>query len=62
MDVRYINPFVKSVSNTLQTMCNMTIKVGKPEMKKGDEPTADVSGVIGFSGDAAGSVALLFTF
>lgn len=62
MDVRYINPFVKSVSNTLQTMCNMTIKVGKPEMKKGDNPTADVSGVIGFSGDAAGSVALLFSF
>lgn len=62
MDVRYINPFVKSVSNTFQTMCNMTLKVGKPEMKIGDDPAADVSGVIGFSGGAAGSVALLFTF
>ena len=62
MDVRYINPFVKSVSNTFQTMCNLSINVGKPQLKQGDGPSADITSVIGFSGDAAGSVALLFSY
>jgi len=61
MDVRYINPFVKSVRNTVQTMCNLPVTVGKPELKVGNDPLADVSGVIGFSGDAAGSVVLHFS-
>ncbi len=62
MDVRYINPFVKSIANTFQTMCSVTINVGNPELKHGDDPSSDVTSVIGFSGDAAGSVALLFNY
>lgn len=62
MDVRYINPFVKSITNTIKTMCGVAVNVGKPELKQGDDPSSDVSSVIGFSGDAAGSVALLFNF
>jgi len=62
MDVRYINPFVKSIANTFQTMCGLSINVEKPQLKSGDDPSSDVSGVIGFSGDAAGSVALLFNY
>lgn len=62
MDVRYINPFVKSICNTFETMCNLTVTVGKPELKTGDKPATDVSAVIGFSGDAAGSVVLHFSY
>ena len=62
MNVRFINPFVKSVCNTFETMCGLKIAVGKPEMKTNDEPLTDVSSVIGFSGDAAGCVVLHFSF
>ncbi len=62
MDVRYINAFIKSICNTFETMCAMKVTLGKPAMKSGDDPKADVSGVIGFSGDAAGSVVLHFHF
>jgi chemotaxis protein CheX len=62
MDVRYINPFIKSVCNTFQTMCKLKVHVGQPALKTADDPLTDVSGVIGFSGDAAGSVVLHFAF
>ena len=62
MDVRFINPFIKSVCNTIGTMCDLKVSVGKPQLKSADENGADVSALIGFSGDAAGSVALRFDF
>ncbi len=62
MDVRFINPFVKSVCNTFETMCSLKVAVGRPELKTCGDPATDVSGVIGFSGDAAGSVVLHFDF
>jgi chemotaxis protein CheX len=62
MDVRYINPFVKSVSNTFETMCGLAVTVGKAQLKIGDDPRTDVSAIVGLSGDAAGSVVLHFTF
>ena len=62
MDVRYINPFIKSICNTFETMSGVSMTVGKPELKTGDNPLADVSSIIGFSGDAAGSLVLSFSF
>lgn len=62
MDVRYINPFVTSILNTFDRMCHIKVSVGKPELKTGDDPLSDVSSIIGFSGDAAGSVVLHFSF
>ena len=62
MDVRYINPFVKSVSNTFETMCSLPVAIGKPTLKINDGTGSDVSSIIGFSGDAAGSVVLHFSF
>lgn len=62
MDARYINPFLKSVRNTLQTMCRLPVDIGRPELKTKDEPMTDVSAIIGFSGDAAGTVVLHFSF
>lgn len=62
MDVRFINPFVKAICNTFETMCGLKVTVGAPELKTSDKPLTDVSSIIGFSGDAAGSVVLHFSF
>ena len=62
MNVRFINPFVKSVCNTFETMCSLNVEIGKPELKTTGDPPNDVSGIIGFSGDAAGSVVLHYSF
>ncbi len=60
MDVRYINPFIQSVNNVFSTMLATDILISKPFVKTDDRQTADVSAVIGLSGDAVGSVALCF--
>jgi len=62
MDVRYINPFVASICNVFETMVGMPVTVGKPVLKHEVTAPTDVSGVIGFSGDATGSVVLGFSF
>ena len=59
MDVRYINPFVAAVKNVFKTMVSTEITIGKPQLlRSNEEPAADVSAVIGLSGDAVGCVVL----
>lgn len=60
MDVRFINPFINGIRHLFSTMLDTDVLIGKPRLKDGDEPSADISAIIGFSGDAAGSVALCF--
>jgi len=60
MDVRYVNPFIGGIKNVFQTMLQTQILISKPRVKERDEHAADVSAIIGFSGEAAGSVALCF--
>lgn len=60
MDVRYINPFITSVQEVFKTMLATDIMVSRPVVKSADEAGADVSAVIGLSGDAIGSVVLSF--
>lgn len=60
MDVRYINPFIFSVKTVFKTMLATEIVVSKPLLKAEDEGGADVSAVIGLSGDVVGSVVLSF--
>ncbi len=62
MNVRFINPFIASICNTLETMCATKVTIGKPSLKGDNDGSTDVSGVIGFSGDAAGSLVLHFSF
>ncbi len=61
MDVRYINPFIKSIRNVFKTMLSVEVTVDKPHVKAGEGDRPDVSGVIGFSGDASGSVVVSFS-
>lgn len=60
MDVAYINPFIVSTIETFQKMLNSESKPGKISLKDGDAHTYDVSGVIGLSGEAQGSICLSF--
>lgn len=56
-----IRPFLETTLNVLQTMAFIDPKPGKPFLKTGDEPTGDVSGVIGMAGQKVnGSMALVF--
>jgi chemotaxis protein CheX len=60
MDVRFVNPFISSVRNVFKTMLATEVSVSKPVIKDRDEGFADVSAVIGLSGDATGCVVLSF--
>ena len=60
MDSSYIMPFVKSVRNVFETMLQLPVDVNEPYAKKAGQPSYDVSGIIGMSGDVDGSIALSF--
>jgi chemotaxis protein CheX len=60
MDVSYINPFVVSTIETFTKMLNSEAKPGKIELKNDESHTYDISGVIGLSGEAQGSICLSF--
>ncbi len=59
MDVRFINPFIASTKTVFKTMVATDIVIGRPYViQANEEQTADVSAVIGMSGDAVGCVVL----
>ncbi len=60
MDQSYIIPFIKSVQNVFETMLQLPVQMGQPELKKAGENGHDVSAIIGMSGDVEGSVVLSF--
>ena len=60
MDVRFINPFIGAIKNVFNTMLGTEILISKPRLKEPDEHFADVTAIIGFSGEATGSVAICF--
>ena len=60
MDVSYINPFIISTIETFQKMLKSEAKPGQVMLKNETTYTYDVSGVIGLSGEAQGSICLSF--
>ena len=58
MRAEYINPFIASVRNTFQTMLSSEAQRGTPYLRTAAESDFCVSGVIGLSGDAAGTIVL----
>lgn len=60
MDIKYINPFVLAITSVFETMVHTKVRVGKPALRTDTKSVSDVSGVIGLSGDATGSVVLAF--
>jgi len=60
MDVNYINPFIKATLHTFNTMFKVTVIPERPVLKVEPFPTYDISGIIGLSRDAKGSITLSF--
>lgn len=60
MDVKIINPFINATSNVLETMAFTKSEVGKPYLNTDDVAKGDVSGVVGFTGDANGAMSVTF--
>ncbi len=58
MKTEYINPFLTATASVFDTMLGCTLTRGTPFVKVGDEPEHAVSGVIGLSGKAKGTVVL----
>jgi chemotaxis protein CheX len=56
MKVEYINPFLVSTIAVFDTMLKCPLVRGTPYVKTGSEPSHEVSGVIGLSGKAQGTV------
>jgi len=61
MNADFINPFLDSLLNVLQTMASTTLKPGKPALKKTSTAQGDVSGLIGLIGpETKGSLSISF--
>lgn len=56
MKVEYINPFLSSTISAFDTMLACVLTRGTPYIKNGSQPSHEVSGVIGLSGRAQGTV------
>ncbi|MEN6439594.1 MAG: chemotaxis protein CheX [Syntrophobacter sp.] len=61
MNVKVINPFLAAAMHVLKTMAGLDAKPGKPFLKKDDIAMGDVSAIISITGEAQGSMALVFT-
>ncbi|HEV2971595.1 MAG TPA: chemotaxis protein CheX [Pirellulales bacterium] len=58
MKVEYINPFISSITKVFSTMLNSELTRGKIYLKDHHCPEHEISGIIGLSGKAAGTVVL----
>ncbi|MCG6534600.1 MAG: chemotaxis protein CheX [Syntrophales bacterium LBB04] len=61
MDVRFVNAFLEGTVTVLKTMAFVEPRAGKPYVKKDVVAHGDISGIIGLTGAARGSLALSFT-
>lgn len=58
VNVEFINPFIDSTKNVLTTMCGLQVERKKLFLKDDHKMLGDVSGVMGLSGAATGSVVI----
>ncbi|MDT0596186.1 chemotaxis protein CheX [Glaciecola petra] len=61
MNVEFINPFILSLQNVVQTMAQIELRAEKPEKKVDETAKGEVSGIIGMIGpQIKGSLAITF--
>lgn len=56
----HVNPFITATMETFASMVRLKVTPGKVKLKAGDPLSYDISGIIGLSGGAKGSVAISF--
>ena len=54
MEALWINTICTTITDVLRTMVSVEATAEKPRLKSEPYPTADITGIIGFSGDARG--------
>lgn len=60
MDVKYINPFIESTYNVLETMAKTKAEGGNPYLKNDKSARGDVSAIITVTGDVLGTISISF--
>jgi chemotaxis protein CheX len=60
MDVKFINPFLQGTLEVVKKMAFLEPRPGKVYLKETNIAYGDVSGIIGITGDAIGSLAISF--
>jgi chemotaxis protein CheX len=60
MDASLINPFINATMNVLETMAFVKSEAGKPYLKKDAVAKGDVTGIIGLTGIANGTISVTF--
>jgi len=60
MDVKFINPFLQGSLEVMKKMAFTDARPGKVYLKESNIAYGDVSGIIGITGDATGSLAISF--
>jgi len=60
MDVKFINPFLHGTVDVLKKMAFINPRPGKIYLKDTSNAYGDISGIIGITGDAIGSLAISF--
>ena len=60
MDVKLINPFIDATICVLETMAFIKVTPGKPYVKRDNLAVGDVTGILGLTGIANGTIAVTF--
>jgi chemotaxis protein CheX len=58
MKADYINPFLSATVHVFSKMLSCPLERGEPYLKNRTQPTYEISGIIGLSGNALGTVVL----
>lgn len=61
MDVKFINPFIYGTIEVMEKMAFVKPNAGKPFAKTDEAARGEISGIIGMTGDATGSLAMSFS-
>lgn len=61
MDVQLVNPFIDATIHVLSSLAFTEAHVGKPYLKQDPVAQGDVSGIVGLSGEANGTISVTFT-
>lgn len=61
MDVKLVNPFIDATIHVLSSLAFTEAHVGKPYLKKDSLAQGDVSGIVGLSGEARGTISVSFS-
>ena len=61
MKAEFINPFLEATVSVLKTMASLDATPGKPFLKKDSSASGDISGIVGITGEAEGSLCITFS-